>query len=159
MEPKAPRRKKKYPKTEEILNYVPISAQNKKPHGNRVVDIEQLKKLCEINCTNVEISYILGVSQTALAQYQQIITEARSYGKASLKRRMWQAAMDEGSIPMMIFLAKNMLAYTDDPVKRIELQEKAITRISDEALEERFQAVIEMRKVSKEKESEPSGEN
>ena len=157
MEPKAPRRKKKYPKTEEMLNYVPISAEVKKPHGNRVVDVEQLKKLCEINCTNQEIAYILGVSLPCLAQYQQIISEARSYGKASLKRRMWQAAMEEGSVPMMIFLAKNMLAYTDDPVKRIELQEKAITRISDEALEERFQAVIEMRKVINKKE-EPSGE-
>lgn len=113
----------------------------------RQQQITLLKRLGHIHCSYREMSAVTGVSELVLrAQFNDIIEDAKQAGKISLKRRMWKAAMEEGNVPMMIFLAKNMLGYFDDPIKKEEALQRSITRMSDEDLERKLQAVIELKK-------------
>ena len=76
-------------------------------------DVEQIKQLAAINCTNEEIAAVLGCSRDTIEKrFSAIIKAGKGTGRMSLKRRMWKSAMD-GSVPMQIFLSKQMCGYSD----------------------------------------------
>ncbi len=78
-----------------------------------VLDAEQIERLAAINCTNEEIAAVLNCSaDTLVRRYADRIKKGKDLGKSSLRRKMWEAAQ-AGSIPMMIFLSKNLLGYAD----------------------------------------------
>ena len=90
------------------------------PNGGPVrdIDLKALEKLCEIGCIDLEICAILRISHDTLSRrkqdpaFMQLMEGARARRTASLRRMQWMSA-EAGSIPMQIFLGKNMLGQRD----------------------------------------------
>ena len=85
------------------------------------IDFEQLEKLCELHCTRDEICDFLGIEDDTLNarlkehgydNFSAFYKKHLGGGKISLRRLQWQAA-SEGSVPMLIWLGKQMLAQSD----------------------------------------------
>lgn len=130
---------------DEFEKEIGFGIENQIEIGQEKLDL--IKKLAHIHCSNKEIAMVAKIHiDTLIKNYSDILDEARMAGKSSLKRRMWKAAMDEGSVPMMMFLAKNLLGYFDDPLKKEEALKRSVTRLSDDELEKKVQHVIELRK-------------
>lgn len=110
----------------------------------KMIDEDQLKKLAAINCSLDEMSDILKISVDTLGRrYADVIKEGRSSGKMSLKRKMFDAAMN-GNITMMIWLSKNMLGYTE----KIESKNTEVSKEETEKLVKEAKKIVqEMEKV------------
>lgn len=89
------------------------------------VDFEEVNKLSEILCTASEISHVLGVSEDTLSRrtqelfqmtFAEYIKKASSGGRISLRRAQFHKALS-GSVPMLIFLGKQYLGQTDNPIE------------------------------------------
>jgi len=81
------------------------------------VDVEVLKKLCEIQCTQKEMAYILGVSVDTLHRnYKEDINLGKTLGKVTLRRAQWRNAIEKNNVTMQIWLGKNVLNQTDTPL-------------------------------------------
>jgi len=78
------------------------------------IDVELLKKLAECLCTREEMSHILGVSLDTLHErFSDVIKEAQSRGKCSLRRLQWKIA-NKGCAAMAIFLGKVLLNQREE---------------------------------------------
>tara|TARA_R110000824_G_scaffold194375_2_gene376983 strand:+ start:1457 stop:1798 length:342 start_codon:yes stop_codon:yes gene_type:complete len=77
------------------------------------IDPEEVEKLASIGATNVEIASFFGCDPSLISKnFSSIITKARESGKIRL--RQWQMrAAQNGSVPMLIWLGKNMLNQSD----------------------------------------------
>lgn len=93
------------------------------------IDWVQFEKLCGIHCTLAEISSWFSCSEDTIEravkrQYQSdfadVYKQKKSLGRISLRRKMFETAMN-GSIPMMIFLSKQMLGYSDKVEQKSEI--------------------------------------
>jgi len=85
------------------------------------IDFDQFEELCRIQCTEVEIASVFGISIETLntrckEQYGQtfleIWAEKSAAGKASLRRKQWLLAQD-GNATMLIWIGKQWLGQTD----------------------------------------------
>lgn len=77
------------------------------------IDEEQIEKLAMIMCTMPEIEAVSGVSMDILeARYSGIIEKGRNLGKASLRRKQYELAM-QGNLGALIWLGKNILNQVD----------------------------------------------
>lgn len=83
------------------------------------LDIEQVKQLAAIQCTEEEIASVLGISADTIARRKQsdpefllAIESGRMQGKASLKRTQFKVAQN-GSVPMLIWLGKQYLGQRE----------------------------------------------
>src|ERR1700722_7166520 len=93
----------------------------KRPRSGRKpvqIDLEQVEKLCGLQCTDEELAAFLevGVGTIEGRKSQPAFAEAMARGKAKGRvsvRRMLFAAGSKGNIAAAIFLAKNLLAYKD----------------------------------------------
>ena len=84
------------------------------------ITLDKLASLARINCTLKEIAASLGVAENTFLTFKaenpivnQVLEANRGEGKISLRRAQWAAAVDEGSVPMMIWLGKNELGQSD----------------------------------------------
>ena len=88
--------------------------------GRKAVNIklDELEKLCALQCTDAEIASFFGVSVRTIERRkeQPAFAEAMERGKArgrlSLRRSLWGLA-SRGNPAANIFLAKNLLGYKD----------------------------------------------
>ena len=82
------------------------------------IDLEQVEKLCGLQCTDEELASFFGVSPRTIERRksQPAFAEAMARGKAkgclSLRRSLWALAA-KGNPAANIFLAKNLLGYKD----------------------------------------------
>ncbi len=85
------------------------------------IDWAKFEELCSAQCTQAEIAETLGISVDTLtrgikskykADFAEVFRLKRTPGLISLRRKMYETAM-AGSIPMLIFLSKQLLGYTD----------------------------------------------
>lgn len=77
------------------------------------VDVELLQRMALIQCSVQEMSLITGVSVDTLSRrYADIIQKSRADGKRSLKRKLFEMAMN-GNIPALIFSLKNWCGMVD----------------------------------------------
>jgi len=91
----------------------------------KLIDPEQVKKLAAINCNFDEIAAVMSCSvDTLQRRFAALIKEGRDQGRMSLKRKMWETAMN-GNVTMMIWLSKQMLGYTEKIEEKTEAQFKA----------------------------------
>lgn len=75
--------------------------------------LEELEKLAAIHCTVEEMATIMGCSKDTLERnYAALIKKGKSAGRASLRRMQYQSAQ-KGSIPMLIWLGKQLLEQKD----------------------------------------------
>ena len=86
------------------------------------IDFEQLKKLCEIQCTMEETAGVIGVNVKTLAEYINDMTSltwrgfCQKYGadgRAALRRAQFKAALEDRNPAMLIWLGKQMLGQKE----------------------------------------------
>jgi len=62
------------------------------------IDPDVVKSLAQIQCTDEEISSVVGCDDTTLRRrFARILKEGRAIGKCSLRRQQWKIAFSEGS--------------------------------------------------------------
>tara|TARA_Y100000296_G_C5105282_1_gene222214 strand:+ start:469 stop:876 length:408 start_codon:yes stop_codon:yes gene_type:complete len=78
------------------------------------IDPEQVKMLASFGCTYVEIGkYFECDESTIRKRFKAKVEAGKEELKFSLRRQMFSSAMENGSIAMQIFLAKNFLGMSD----------------------------------------------
>lgn len=91
-------------------------------------DWNQVDSLCGIQCTGEEIASFFGVEYKTLERackrendikLGEYIRQKSLVGKVSLRRKQWKSA-DSGSVPMQIWLGKNILGQKDKSDDEIE---------------------------------------
>lgn len=89
----------------------------KKGAPRKIVDVDILKKLCEVQCTTKEMAYILGVSVDTLNRnYKEDMQLGKVMGKVALRRAQYRNAIEKNNVTMQIWLGKNILSQTDSPL-------------------------------------------
>ena len=79
----------------------------------KVIDPEMLKRLASIMCTMEEMAHIMNCSVDTLEnRFSELIKEARSNGKMSLRRWQWEACK-KGNSALLIWMGKQHLGQTD----------------------------------------------
>ena len=79
----------------------------------KVIDESLLRKLAVIHCNQEEMASVLGVSvDTLQRRYAAQIKDGRAEGKMSLRRKMWEMALN-GNVSLLIWLSKNELGMSD----------------------------------------------
>ena len=77
------------------------------------IDTEQVEKLAGYGCTNTEIANFFGCDESLIRKsYSEYLTKGRDKGKIRLRQLQWRSA-ERGSIPMQIWLGKQVLGQTD----------------------------------------------
>ena len=117
---------------------------SKRGRPKKKIDYELVEKLAYIQCTQEEISSILGISTRTLQrdkEFCRIYKNGMDNGKMSLRRLQWKAA-EKGNNTMLIWLGKQYLGQTDKQELAhsggLELTEK-FKHLSDEELKEEMQ--------------------
>jgi hypothetical protein len=81
------------------------------------IDLELVYALAKIHCSVSEIASIVGVSKDTInRRCRDIVERAKDEGRMSLRRGMFHKAVNEGNVVMQIFLSKQWLGYSDNPV-------------------------------------------
>lgn len=90
--------------------------------------VELFTSLLRAQCNKMEICDVMGISRVDILDrlikenfpetptWAEVHKKYAGEGLANLKRKMYETAMD-GSVPMQMFLAKNLLGMTDKPEK------------------------------------------
>lgn len=95
---------------------------NKGGRPRKEIDLEQVKAMCRIQCTQEEVCSILEVDHKTLnnrlraegySSYSQFHKKYNHEGKSSLRRAQWKAATEDRNPTMLVWLGKNMLKQTD----------------------------------------------
>ena len=89
---------------------------------NKPIDYAKLSKMCAIHCTGEECSSILDMDYDTLNRnliadghggFADYFKKHSATGKMSLRRKQFTKAVDEGSVPMLIWLGKQYLGQKD----------------------------------------------
>ncbi len=81
------------------------------------IDLELVYNLAKLHCTNREIASLSGVSvDTLQRQYHDVLDKGRDDGKMTLRRSMWDLALNHKNPTMMIWLSKQHLGFSDNPI-------------------------------------------
>ena len=82
------------------------------------IDLEQVEKLCGLQCTDEELASFFGVSPRTIERrknqpaFAEAVARGKAKGRLSLRRSLWGLAA-KGNPAANIFLSKNLLGYTD----------------------------------------------
>ena len=86
----------------------------------KVIDEALLENLAKIHCTNDEMANILGCSKDTLEKrFSATIKRGRDAGKLSLRRKLFQQALERDNMTALIWLSKQHLGMRDTPVEEI----------------------------------------
>lgn len=81
---------------------------------NDKIDPDQIKMLASFGCSYVEIGkYFECDESTIRKRFKAKVESGKEEMKFSLRRAMWTSAMENNSIAMQIFMAKNFLGMSD----------------------------------------------
>lgn len=93
---------------------------NKVGRPKTKLDLDALEKLCQLSCTMPEISAYFDIPLRTLEDkytndiaVRTIINKGRNIGKLSLRRKQMQILHDTNSVPMAIWLGKQLLGQRD----------------------------------------------
>ena len=77
------------------------------------IENKDVEKLASYGCTNREIASYFGCSEDLIKKsYSSFLTKGRDEGKIRLRKMQWRSA-EKGSVPMLIWLGKQVLGQTD----------------------------------------------
>ena len=80
-----------------------------------VVDPETVYKLALIGANNVEIAEWFGVTEQSIRyRFSEYLTKARASLKMKLRRAQLKVAIENESVPMLIWLGRNMLGQSEN---------------------------------------------
>jgi hypothetical protein len=116
---------------------------------------QEFEALCAIQATLREMAIVFNCSERTIeravkkqykANFVDIFAQKRQRGTISLRRTLWQTALN-GSVPLLIFLAKQYLGMANQVLVRLPGQptpddQPDLSRLSDEELEQ-LQRLIE----------------
>ena len=98
------------------------------------IDEDQLEKLAAIDCSFEEMASIVGCSvRTLHDNFRTVIEKGRAQGRASLKRRQFELAMD-GNATMLIWLGKVRLGQKEKQA----VEHSGAVEINADELRQRF---------------------
>jgi hypothetical protein len=101
-----------------------------------VVPPDQVYELAAIGCTDGEIGRFFGIKEDTLRyNFAAELAKAREYVKIRLRRNMFKAA-DNLQPAILIFLSKNLLGYTDQPISSESNSPLPWTETDDVEIEE-----------------------
>ena len=81
----------------------------------KVVPPEEVYKLAQIGCKDKEIADWFGIKDNTLRfNFSVELLKGREHMKQSLRRTMWNNAVNNNNTVMQIFLAKNFLGMSDN---------------------------------------------
>lgn len=82
-------------------------------------DLNEVRRLCQLNCTDAEIGAFFGVCQKTVQrrkkedpEFAEMIEQGRNFGKISLRRKQIEVA-EEGNATMLVWLGKQYLGQKD----------------------------------------------
>jgi len=87
-----------------------------RPEAN--IDLEEVEKLCAMQCTDEEIAAFLRVSTRTIERrrkvqsFRETMERGKAKGRVSVRRNLFRLATN-GNLGANIFLAKNLLGYKD----------------------------------------------
>jgi hypothetical protein len=96
------------------------------------IDWAIFEKLCLLHCTQIEIASFMHISVDTLDRgvkrkykkgFAEVYAEKAAGGKTSLRKAMWDKALNGKDNTMMIWLSKNHLGMSDKHEERV-IQEK-----------------------------------
>ena len=77
------------------------------------IDKTQVEKLASYGCTVREVANFFGCSEDLIKKsYSQFMTKGKDKGKIRLRQMQWRSE-ENGSVPMQIWLGKQVLGQTD----------------------------------------------
>ena len=77
------------------------------------IDNKDVEKLASYGCSVREIANYFGCSEDLIKKsYSQFVTKGKDKGKIRLRQMQWRAA-ENGSVPMLIWLGKQILGQSD----------------------------------------------
>ena len=106
--------------------------------NRKEINIKEFEKLCELQCTKVEIAGWFKICEDTLdarikehygETFSVVFAKKRIRGKISLRRIQYQLA--EKNPAMAIFLGKNYLGQSDSHLLEIENADEHCKRIAD----------------------------
>lgn len=79
---------------------------------------EVIRKLSEIQCTQQEIAHVMNCSVDVIKKPEnmELIAQGKSLGKLKLRRAQFRKAVEDGNPTLLIWLGKQMLGQTDQPI-------------------------------------------
>jgi hypothetical protein len=92
-------------------------ARPRKTIDPRLIELEkQVENYARIGCSDRDIGDMLGVAHTTIARrYAPILIKARSESRSMLRK--WQMDLArKGNATMLIWLGKNVLKQSDNPI-------------------------------------------
>ena len=88
----------------------------------RIIPPEEVEKLASYHCTNTEIAEFFDIPiKTLEYNFAKRIQKAKMTTKQRLRRAQLEVAL-KGNVPMLIWLGKNMLGQSDQPIDSGDLQ-------------------------------------
>jgi hypothetical protein len=108
---------------------------NKVGRPRAQINLEQVKTLAGLSCTEPEIASVIGINYATWKRHKQqnpeleeMIEQGKLTGNASLRRKQWETAMD-GNVTMQIWLGKNRLGQSDkQQIEQHQIERLVITR-------------------------------
>ena len=88
------------------------------PRPKSDIDLEELEKLCAMQCTDEEIAAFLRVSTRTIERrrkvqsFREAMERGKAKGRVSVRRNLFRLATN-GNLGANVFLAKNLLGYKD----------------------------------------------
>ena len=88
------------------------------PRPKSKIDLDELEKLCAMQCTDQDIAAFLGVSTRTIERrrkmpsFREVMERGKAKGRVSVRRNLFRLATN-GNLGANIFLAKNLLGYKD----------------------------------------------
>jgi hypothetical protein len=109
-------KKKTGPKPKDLITVEVTGYEVGRGITKKVVFDEDVFKLAAMGCTDSEIARWFGIEESTLKyNFSEIIAKGREQLKQSLRRAQIRLAMN-GNATMLIWLGKNILGQSDNPV-------------------------------------------
>ncbi len=110
-------KKKTGPKPKDLVTVEVTGYEVGRGIRRRVVFDQDVFKLAAMGCTNKEIATWFDIDENTLAyNFATIMAKGREQLKQSLRRAMLHNAIVNNNAALQIFLAKNILGMSDNPV-------------------------------------------
>jgi IS30 family transposase len=101
----------------------------------KVIDMQEVEKLASEGCTVTEIAAYFSVHQSTLyrrKKFKEYYDRGLEKCKLSVRRALYKKGVVNGDTKALIFLAKNMLGMSDNPIKEENTEEKTIRVILED---------------------------
>lgn len=108
---------------------------------------EQVENLAAIQCTDLEICAVLGISHDTLMRrkrepaFMEALENGRAKGRASLRRAQFKAATS-GNTALLVWLGKQFLGQSDKLDQTVDQTERYVVELPPEVAPDTWQGTF-----------------